>query len=331
MNQYKLRIWNNGTCKLTEVEVQQDTDSTLFLPTEKEADIDLHTVLGDFINTTILEGVSDGKKKYYETKSTAHPFFLGNELIYKSDKNQSTLQEQIDACHAFQEAIPNYLKTNHHQLCWYTTPHEIKRVIASVDNENLSSETLENIKVYYGLNFTTKVWYGLKQRPHEIFAWDFRFQKQSELNKDEISGYYYEYTCKDIAEIAFSVFFHQVTKGYKFSPCQHCGKYFATKTLKQKYCKRKSPYKSYEHKECEPAVKNIKKRQADRKKSVYDSFYSNIAYKNNQDRLNCFMGKCDVFKDDIKKLASVENLLKYDNYLYDPNLKVRWSRNAEKN
>jgi hypothetical protein len=69
-------------------------------------------------------------------------------------------------------------------------------------------------------------------------------------------------------DIPFAILHYLILNEYQFRQCEHCEKYFATKTLKQKYCMRKSPYKGCAHLECGEAVDHLMKKIKKRKKSI---------------------------------------------------------------
>lgn len=78
----------------------------------------------------------------------------------------------------------------------------------------------------------------------------------------------YIYRCHSMTDISFATWHYLLTNGYKFKRCEHCGKYFATKSLKTKYCPRKSPYKNYGHLTCAVAVDHLKKAIKKRERNI---------------------------------------------------------------
>ncbi len=65
------------------------------------------------------------------------------------------------------------------------------------------------------------------------------------------------YTCANIQQVVFSILHFLILNGYKFANCRHCGRLYATKTLKKEYCNRKSTFKGYEEYSCGEARKQI--------------------------------------------------------------------------
>lgn len=95
---------------------------------------------------------------------------------------------------------------------------------------------------------------------------------QDVLNGNAGQEQLYIYTCQSTTDIAFSIWQYLLSDGYKFKKCEHCGKYFATKSLKIKYCSRISPYefkKNGPH-SCKIAVDYLKKEVKKRRRSICD-------------------------------------------------------------
>ena len=104
---------------------------------------------------------------------------------------------------------------------------------------------------------------------------------------------------------------------YKIVRCRHCGKWFATKTLKEQYCKRISPcfgdiIKGKTPLPCEQAVRNIKQKQSRRHKNVYS--YLDISAKD-QEEIEHFKTESKKLKEAITRSPSVENFKKYEDFL----------------
>lgn len=83
------------------------------------------------------------------------------------------------------------------------------------------------------------------------------------------------YQCFSLSEIVFSVLHFLAINGYKVARCRHCEKYFATLTLKQDYCYRKSQYKGFSHLECSQAVKNIKQKLRRNRRTIAKNLKDN--------------------------------------------------------
>lgn len=135
------------------------------------------------------------------------------------------------------------------------------------------------------------------------------------------------YHCSDLQQVAFSILHFLILNGFKFASCKHCGRLYATKTLKIKYCNRKSTFKGYEEYSCDEARNRIVDSLEKRRKSVYEwlrqrsdgrqyGFTPRSEYRKYGEALDIFSNKCNDFKAAIKEAASIENLQRYSEYLY---------------
>lgn len=152
-----------------------------------------------------------------------------------------------------------------------------------VKNQYLSIAELERLKPFLNLQFSFEIVHkipvtikkhqkGFVSEPLRLGFCDI----EKAFDKTFESEHYFIYRCHVMEDVPFAILHYLVLNQYKFKMCEHCGKYFATKTLKQKYCMRKSPYKGYEHLECSQAVDHLNKKLAKRKKSIMtilDNYY----------------------------------------------------------
>lgn len=127
------------------------------------------------------------------------------------------------------------------------------------------------------------------------------------------------YHCSDLPQVAFSILHFLILDGYKFSNCKHCGRLYATKTLKTVYCNRKSLYSGYEQYSCKDAVKHINDTLEKRRKVVYERLRvkaDEYGYHSKYGEVfRTFQNRCTNYKTTIKKIASVDNLQQYNRYL----------------
>ena len=166
--------------------------------------------------------------------------------------------------------------------------------------------------VYYGVDFGTHV--------------DTK-QVQNYLLNSEKNVLRFSYTCYSLEEALFALWHYLIFHDYtKFNKCHHCGTYFATKTLKQKYCTQNSPYEKYIHLDCKQAVRNIKLKLARRRKVIYthlNNYYS-------EDTRRQFERECDLHEDKIKSLSSIENLKAFERTLDKQAVKEKWYTDENK-
>lgn len=122
-------------------------------------------------------------------------------------------------------------------------------------------------------------------------------------------------------EVLIAVLYYYAFHGYKLTQCRHCGRWFATKTLKMDYCSRKSPYPGYERYSCKDAVTRIKDKLEKKRKAEYERMRLKA---NEFDKLstyyidyNDFCSTCDDYRAKLKACASVELLQEYRKFLYE--------------
>ncbi len=168
-----------------------------------------------------------------------------------------------------------------------------------------------------------------------------RFAKELDewriFNKDEVDSSVFNpnifryYSCGKMIDFVFALIHYFVFNGYKIRKCAHCGKLFAVKSLKEKYCSRSSPFDGYGQYTCRKAVKAIKdmldkKRKSENsrlKKRAEEYGRQSKHYKNWRE----FADTADDYKEKIKSGASVELLQEYKNFLFDSeNVRPKYQR-----
>ena len=122
---------------------------------------------------------------------------------------------------------------------------------------------------------------------------------------------------KTVTHVMIASLYYYAYNEYKLVRCKHCGRWFATKTLKEQYCKGISPcfgdiIKGKTPLPCEQAVRNIKQKQSRRHKNVYS--YLDISAKN-QEEIEHFKTESKKLKEAITHSPSVENFKKYEDFL----------------
>lgn len=143
------------------------------------------------------------------------------------------------------------------------------------------------------------------------------------------------YNCSDLQQVAFSILHFLILGGFKFAGCKHCGRLYATKTLKAVYCSRKSTYRGYERYTCKDAVKHINDSLEKRRKTVYERLRvraDEYGYHSKYGEVfRDFQDRCTEYKVTIKKEASVRNLQEYSSYLQNgEGLPKRYERVKER-
>ena len=62
-------------------------------------------------------------------------------------------------------------------------------------------------------------------------------------NAEDIDTWF-EYECHSVSDMVAAIMHYYMVYGFKLVPCRHCGRIFATQSLKTVYCNRISPYKN---------------------------------------------------------------------------------------
>ena len=286
-------------------EVERTSDNTAF-------EFDPLTTLCDLLDPAIYDGSAAGLEKTH----IEHPFFIGRE--YEGDP----------------EAIHKYRFT----MFLYAL-RCLKDII--VEKRQFSMSELEVAKIVFKLKFSYRLEFReedqlydlgyevnpftqkviekyLYETPYYIF--DFDIEKLFDEYKD--NARIFTYTCYDVKDIIFSVVHYLVLQKYQFNQCGHCNKYFATKTLKNKYCKRKSPYKGYgrfsgfEKTECEQAVRDILQEIRRDIKRIDDHLIISDR-ENNTHNAGIFWEACCDYREKMKQFYTVENLKAFEKLLVD--------------
>lgn len=163
---------------------------------------------------------------------------------------------------------------------------------------------------------------------------------------------FYGYESTDIKDIIFSTIHFALSDGYKLVKCKHCERWFFTQTLKEEFCKRKSPCSDLEvdgkkllgkEQPCKIAVDTIKKRLQGRKKSIYDKWKNGnfvCEYKCEEcPYSDCIVDdeRCHRLCENYKRLRkninsspTVDNIIKLHRYLYSDEMPKQERPNRRK-
>lgn len=316
-NQFRTTITDNG----------EEITGTLQLVDEEnitqEKEFDPLTVLGDLLNVVGYEQKSPYPQHNYHFKEnyTKHPFFFDTEYTIISN---SKMGGEFERTHFF--VAFDLLREI---ICNNPLPRKYKGA--------LPLDEFEVIKQFLQLKFTLEI---LFQEENPLYDWGY---KENPFNGETVSTHQYlplseikdfnigqltniktpyrfVYSCNSVEEIVFSVLHYLIFFGYTFVQCEHCGKYFAAKSKKQQYCKRKSPYEGYTHLQCEQAVRNILNKCRQRKKSIDRHLISSYGYA----VASKFGDEYKKYMDAARACSSVENLQQLELFLCKENIKKNW-------
>lgn len=135
------------------------------------------------------------------------------------------------------------------------------------------------------------------------------FTLKSQIDKNE--GFIFK--VGHIREIIYALLYYYAFYGYHLVRCEHCGRWFATKSFKNKYCPRKTTFEGYTHLHCKKAVDDIKqiislkynriRKRLSNRNTAKQEYYTTLFDFENQ------------YSERISKRKSVENLQACLNWL----------------
>ncbi len=134
-----------------------------------------------------------------------------------------------------------------------------------------------------------------------------------------------------VRHVIIALLYFYAVNGYKLTICKHCGRWFATKSLKELYCSKNSSFPGYERYTCGEAVKRIKDKLERKRLSEYERLHLKAmeygVNSRHSEVFNSFCQTCSTFKAELKHGASVELLQAYKDYLYDSeNVRPKYER-----
>lgn len=137
----------------------------------------------------------------------------------------------------------------------------------------------------------------------------------------DLDGNFHYPSISTLSQAIIAILHYYAFTRQKIARCAHCGKWFSTDNLKEKYCSRRSPFPGYSDYTCKTAVKAIKDGLEKRRKSEYERLrqksdkYGQLS--NHQKTFNNYCSTCQDYQQKLRKGASVELLLEYKSFLYD--------------
>jgi hypothetical protein len=294
MNQFTIRV------AITRI---NETTTVILNEHWNEYQYDISSVITDFMNSEQARGIKGYKK---------------GGVYYSDNPFEMFLTDDIED--VFYEDMKKALQAAAH----------FKKLVNNQGIESLSEfETIRNqnkLELNYRGRFIDEDSSG---------EYDWGYEESVSFNFDTLRDHNHQviYTCHNMTDIITALFHYYIITGYKFSTCRHCGREFATQTMKTIYCNRISPYKNkYSQKgkkaeanNCYDTVHNYKQLAKQQKNKL--SFYlrhsprhTGDKSRNSEDEQDInlyyeFMDLCTSFETAIKKEPTPKNFKRYFDFL----------------
>lgn len=160
---------------------------------------------------------------------------------------------------------------------------------AFLNNENEIYLTLEEVE-YFRISNRVKV---------HIFPLEVTQTKQVKSIRVE--------NAKCITDIVYGLLYYYALKKLNLKRCEHCGRWFATPTFKQKYCPRKSPYPDYTHLPCKDAVDHLSTLISKKYREITQPAATHLPPEN--EILNALHNENKKFKSGKRSVENMSNYL----------------------
>lgn len=146
---------------------------------------------------------------------------------------------------------------------------------------------------------------------------------------DESAGIRFE-NLASVSAVLWSMLYYHAFMEQKLVRCKHCGRWFATITLKSEYCSRTSPcygtlLRGKKRISCKGAVDKLKDGNQYMRKSIENKARAaTIAQAWGNDFLREFQTEANKLQDAARECPSPENLRAYHDFLRDTNKARAW-------
>lgn len=145
---------------------------------------------------------------------------------------------------------------------------------------------------------------------------------------------WFEYECLSVSDMVVAIIHYYMVYGFKVIPCKHCGRVFATQSLKTVYCNRISPYKNdFSQKKSRPEpCKDTVKREIQFLRKKKDRLLDRIRNSSDvmrgytEDVYDKLRQECSQYMDLVSKAPTPENFEKFNYYLECVAQKKEWKR-----
>lgn len=144
---------------------------------------------------------------------------------------------------------------------------------------------------------------------------------------------WFDYSCRSVLDMVASIMHYYMMNGYKLIPCRHCGRYFATTTLKQEYCHRFSPYQNeFSQKDSKPELcESTVRRELQYLRQKKNRLLNRIGQSPRGQTLRkgyylTLADKCTEWMEIVKHYPTLENLKTFNSFLDETTQKKEWER-----
>ena len=150
----------------------------------------------------------------------------------------------------------------------------------------------------------------------------------------------YSYRSRNIQGMVAAILHYYLINDYNIIKCAHCGRYFATQTLKRKYCPRKSPllgeFSGGKNNNCEQTMRNSTQQIKRKIAKIHEKIEENPLYLTisvSKDSIphkqlavfqSEFIKNCDKYWEAVKKEPTCENIKLFNDYIEKELRAKRW-------
>ena len=130
----------------------------------------------------------------------------------------------------------------------------------------------------------------------------------------------YSFIVNNIDDVLMALLYFYAKNNLKLVKCVHCGRWFATSSLKNEYCDRRSPIEKYSHLSCYEAVQNMRQQCRRIRNRIYNNAINTVKGQRGENNsfIRDFNNECSKYcykNKPTKILPSKDALTAYYTYL----------------
>lgn len=142
------------------------------------------------------------------------------------------------------------------------------------------------------------------------------------------------YECHSVSDMVAAIIHYYMVYGFKVIPCKHCGRIFATQSLKTVYCNRISPYQNnFSQKKSRPEpCKDTVKREIQFLRKKKDRLLDRVRNSSDvmrgytEDIYDNLHRECTQYMDLVRKSPTPENFENFNYYLESVAQNKEWKK-----